>query len=193
MVPTWATITLPALPLKSDNTDVTKFRDWFEFAIPSLSGESLVSATLSLNDGGHSGNAQTFAIYGLSGQPLAFADVTTSNPFGSVATNNASSGTTVTIQLDPAALAAIAAAQGGNLFIGGIDSGENVANPASATDFVGDFEETHNGDPDPTETYNTVLNLTTSPASVPEPSSVALLVTAAFGAGLVGWRRKIRA
>ena len=164
----------------SSNTDVTKFRNWFEFAIPSLSGGSLVSATFSLDDFGRDGGALTFAIYGLTAQPLALTDVTTGNPFGSVGTSNASNGTTITIQLNSAALAAIAAAQGANLFIGGIDSGETVTDPHTVSpisNLVGDFEASLNGYPDPSSTYNTVLHFTTAPAAVPEPASILLLAT----------------
>jgi hypothetical protein len=70
-----------------------KFRDWFEFAIPTLSS-SLVSATLSLDDPRHLGGNFTYAVYGLSARPLAFSDVTTTNPFGSIGTTAASTGTT---------------------------------------------------------------------------------------------------
>jgi hypothetical protein len=179
------------------NTDVTQFRDWFEFAIPSLSGGSLTSATLSLADFGHVGGDLTFALYGLTSQPMQLTDVVTTTPFSDpFDTSSGSNLTTITIQLNSAALAAIAGAQNQNLFIGGIDSGETEKLPGTASpgeDFVGDFETSGNGFPDFTDTYNAVLNLTTAPAAVPEPSSVALLLTAAFGAGLVKRRRKIRA
>jgi hypothetical protein len=148
----------------SGNPDV-KFRNWFEFAIPTLTG-SLVSATLSLDDPQHLGGNFTYAVYGLSAQPLAFSDVTTTNPFGSIGTTAASTGTTLTIALDAAALAAIVADQGGNLFIGGIDSAEN-ANPSGV---LGDFLSSG-------ATSHSVLNLTTSAPAVPEPSSWVLLGT----------------
>ena len=99
-------------------------RNWFEFAIPTLTGGTLTSATLNLDDSGHIGDDLTFSVYGLSNRPLAFNDVT-GNPYGSVTTTDASTGTTITITLNAAALAAIGAQQGGDIFIGGIDSGEN--------------------------------------------------------------------
>ena len=158
---------------------IAQLRNWFEFAIPTFSGASLTSATLSLYDLSHSGGDLTFAVYGLSGRPLAFTDVTTSNPFGSVATSTASTGTTITITLNAAALAAINADQGGNLFIGGIDSGENAAS------LEGDFGSTGPGS-------STTLNLTTTPTAVPEPSSAALALTAFLAATFISRRAKAR-
>jgi hypothetical protein len=159
-------------------TNEGKIRDWFEFAIPSLTGGSLVSATLNLDEPamapplflppGHSGGPLTFAVYGLGAQPLVFTDVTTSNPFGSVGTSTASNGTTIAITLSSAALAAIAADQGGNIFIGGVDSGENGSTQA------GDFFNTGF---DPNAPNVTSLSLTTAPAAVPEPASILLLIT----------------
>jgi hypothetical protein len=52
--------------------------------------------------------------------------VTTSNPFGSISTTSALDGATVVITLHAAALTAIAADQNGNIFIGGVHSGENT-------------------------------------------------------------------
>ena len=149
-----------------------QFRDWFEFAIPTLTGGSLVSATLNLDqpgvEPGHVGGALTYAVYGLSGQPVVFTDVSTSNPFGSVGTSSASDGTTVVITLNAAALAAIGADQGGFIFIGGIDSGEN--SNVTAVDFASTVA-----------LQKTVLDLQTASVMAPEPSSLFLL-----GAGLLG-------
>jgi len=161
------------------NTDL---RDWFEFSIPTLTGGPLVSATLNLAEGsaGHNGGTLTFSVYGLSAQPMVFTDVTTSNPFGSVATSNADNGTTVSITLNAAALSAIAADQGGNIFIGGIDSGENVATPGA--DFLG------------TAFVSSKLNLTTpGSAAVPEPSSLPFFGAVLFAAIWGGTSRAIRA
>jgi hypothetical protein len=70
--------------------------------------------------------------------------------------------------LDAAALAAISADQGANIFVGGIDSGELSASTA------GDFFGTG-------FTNKTVLSLQTTPAAVPEPGTLLLL-----GSGLLG-------
>lgn len=155
------------------------FRDWFEFDIPTLSGEAITSATLSLYAGVHVGGDLTFAVYGLSGQPTVLTDVTSADPFGSIGTNSTSSGTTVTITLNAAALAAIAADQGGSIFIGGIDSGES--SPTSASDFGSTQDGTHfNGSACPNTGGSghcaTTLDLTTtSIVATPEPSSTLLL------------------
>jgi len=166
----------------------TQYRDWFEFSIPTLTGGSLVSATLNLDEPGlpyfgHVGGTLTFAVYGLTAQPLVFTDVTNSNPFGSVSTTSADGGTTVSIPLNAAALAAISADQGTDIFIGGIDSGENTSTGA------GDFFSTGL----PGVPSNTKLDLTTAtvPSPVPEPSSLILLATVIV-AVLVGGRRRIR-
>jgi hypothetical protein len=173
----------------SNGTNLAQFRNWFEFAIPDPSGQSLVSATLKVDVGGHGGGALTFAVYGLLAQPLAFTDVITSNPFGSIATTSASTGTILNIALNGAALAATAAKQGGSIFIGGIDSGENdlhpnVTNPGFDT--VGDFGSTDSNG-------NTVLHLETAPivgAPVPEPNSILLLATSLGAFGIVIRKRR---
>jgi hypothetical protein len=152
-----------------------QYRDWFEFAIPTLNS-SLVSATLNLADVLHVGGSLTYDVYGLAAQPLAFSDVTTSNPFGSVVTSSASMGTLVSITLDSAALADIVAHQGGHIFIGGIDSGEN-----SSTTAAGDFGVTNA----PFVPASLSLN------TIPEPASIVLLASLLVGS-LVVLRRKTR-
>ncbi len=160
------------------------FRNWFEFAIPTLTGGALVSATLNLYEpaynssvgfGGHTGGTLTYAVYGLNSQPITFSDVTASNPFGSVSTSTALNGTTVSIALNAAALAAIAGDQTSNIFIGGIDSGENGG--AGADFFLTSKQSDANSASN--------LQLTTAPSTVPEPSSLLLF---ASGVMVVGWR-----
>jgi hypothetical protein len=163
-------------------TSASQFRDWFEFTIPTLPG-SLLSATLNLDEPllGHDGGSLTYDVYGLTTQPMMFTDVTTSNLFGSVATSSASSGTTISITLDSAALAAIAMHQGGNIFIGGIDSGE------TSSTLAGDFARTGGLPP----VGVTSLKLNTAPAPVPEPASIVLFASLLIGS-LVALRRKTR-
>ena len=156
-----------------------QFRDWFEFDIPTLTG-SLLSATLNLDDPLHFGGSLTYAVYGLAAEPTAFGDVTTSNPFAlPVTTSSADNGTTISITLSSAALAAITADQGGHIFIGGIDSGETSSTNA------GDFARTGLG------TGVTSLSLTTGPAPVPEPASIVLFAPLLI-VSLVALRRKTR-
>ncbi len=163
------------------NFDNSKFRDWFEFAVPTLAGESIVSATLNLDEystGFFPGVSYTYSVYGLGAQPIVFADVSASQPFGSVVTSGGFESSLVSITLNGAALAAIGADEGGFIFIGGIDSAE-LGPPGEilGTPFgVGDFGNT--GAPG---SYNTVLSISTAPAlsGVPEPNMSVLLVIGA--------------
>jgi hypothetical protein len=142
-----------------------ELRDWFELSIPTLTGGTLTSATLELDEPatdpapGHAGGSLTFVVYRLS----------------------AASGTTVDITLNAAALAAIGAAQGGNIFIGGIDSGK-----LSFPSFAGDFAFTDSD-------YSTVLQLQTTGSGIPEPNLVGLLtVMLVVLSGGIGWRKRIK-
>ena len=163
--------------------DEAQFRDWFEFAIPTLTAGTLTSATLNLDEpsgspGGHTDGLLTYAVYGSSGEPLVFTDVTTASPFGSVGTSSGDNGKTVTIALNGAALAAIDADQGSDIFIGGIDSGELSSSTA------GDFGFTGPG----SVTYNTVLSLQT----VPEPTSLFLLAAVLGTLGMAVRKRLVQ-
>jgi len=152
----------------------SQFRDWFEYAIPDLSGETVIGASLFLEEAvvGHVGGPLTYAAYGLNGRPLMFTDVTTGNPFGSVGTSSADNSRLVEVPLNAAALAAILAAQGGSIFIGGIDSGE--LSSADARDFSG-----------PAGTPAELFLFEPEPGqATPEPTSVALLATALGSIGL---------
>ena len=159
---------------------VAAFRDWFAFAIPVFSGSTLTSASLNLDEPsateapnytpGHLGGPLTYSVYGLAGEPLAFTDIAPANPFGSVATSNADDGSTIVINLNSAALAAIAANQGETLYIGGIDSGEMLTSGAN-----GDFSGTQGEG-----VVSLTLNLQRT-AVVPEPSTAILFA----GAGLL--------
>jgi hypothetical protein len=79
--------------------------------------------------------------------------------------------------LNLAALASIAEHQGGNIFIGGIDSGE-----IGFGSTVGDFGDSGK--------FRTLLSLTTAPSAVREISSLPLLATITIAAVLIDWRRR---
>lgn len=138
-------------------------RDWLEFAIPKLPS-TLASATLELFQPqfGHLGGTLTYSVYALAGAPGHFSDISASTLYGSVSTDAASDGTSVSIALTTAALNAIYADQGGDFFIGGIDSRET--GPSIAGDFGG-------------QPGRNILKL----AVVPEPAPWGLTVVGVFG------------
>jgi hypothetical protein len=142
-----------------------EYRNWFEFSIPDFSG-TLTSATLILTQpqpGGHVGDDLVYSAYGLDNQPVQFSDVTDALLYGSANTAPSGAGS-VSVTLDAAALAAIAADKGGDFLIGGIDSGE--FSNSDAYDFGGTDQR-----------YRTLLNLTT----VPEPHMAIPLAIVIFG------------
>jgi hypothetical protein len=106
-----------------------------------------------------------------------FADVTTSDFFGSVSTSTASNGTTLSITLDADALAAIITDQGGNIFFGGVDSGE--LSTTTAFDFGNAGSSDHS-----------TLSLVTR-AAVPECSSILLLSTLLGACGIAMRKRRV--
>ena len=124
----------------------------------------------------------TFSVYALSAQPTAFSQVTNTTLYGSIGTSTALNGTTISITLNADAIAAITAAQGGNFFIGGIDSGENVNGSV-------DFAATQN--PNGGTPFGSALTLTTEDAplpAVPEPSTLALISVG--GLAFAAYRRR---
>jgi hypothetical protein len=179
-------------------------RDHFDFSIPSLGGDTLTSATLTLSNpnpvtidfvsyfGGHGGGTNTFSVSGLgSFGTYTFSQIGLGTAYGST---DISGNGTVTINLNAAALAAITADQGSTFSLGGVDSGEN-------TPFAYDFFATRliPGNPN---TYTTALTLDYGPAappppgngpkSAPEPASITLLVSGFFAAGGFGLYRRRR-
>jgi len=141
-----------------------EYRNWFEFSIPDFSG-TLASATLILTQpqpGGHAGDNLLYSVYGLANQPVQFSDVTDVLLYGSAATGPSGAGS-VSVTLDAAALAAIAADKGGDFLIGGSDSGEFSV--SDAYDFGGTDQR-----------YRTLLSLTI----VPEPRMATPLVVLIF-------------
>jgi hypothetical protein len=99
----------------------------------------------------------------LAAQPVLFTDVVNTSPFGAISTNTVNSDTTIEISLNASALAAISSAQGGHLFLGGVDSGElNSPNSASAYDF------------EVSQSTDSILQLVTT-SNIPEPTTWPLL------------------
>jgi hypothetical protein len=151
-------------------------RNWFEFSIPAFSG-TLASATFNLDQPqfGHQGGPLLYSVYALGGEPAHFSDVNSTTLFGSVKTDSTTDGSLVSITLGAAALEAISENEGGNFFIGGIDSGEN------SSSFTGDFASSNN--------FQTFLKLTT----VPEPGlgiPIAFALLTLAGARIVSLHRK---
>ena len=158
----------------SGGGDNSIYRNWLEFTIPSFSGQSLVSGTLSLDqpDGGHGGGTETFRLFELAAQPTVPSDVNTSNLFGSVMTSSADNNSTITIALNSAALAFLGEHQGQPIYMGGIDSGENN----------GGFDFAGSGDLPGIPGHDaSVLTLVTSGARTPEPAPIATLGLAIAG------------
>ena len=142
------------------------WRDWFEFAIPDLTG-SLVGASLALYQppvpcpdclGGFApadysdpSETHTFLVYGLGAGPFyfgpndspSFANIGAGTYYGSVTLNAGTDGTTVDISLNASALADIESAQGGVLYLGGVDSAETLP---SSTNWIGDWNATSGAD-----------------------------------------------
>jgi hypothetical protein len=152
-----------------------EFRNHFDFSIPTLSG-SLTSATLTLDNPLKDplSVTNTYSVYSLGAYgTYGFSDIGSGTLYGSVEIGFPG---TATVTLDSAALAALAAAQGGTFSVGGIDSGENSTNNF-------DF-----GDTGPNDASTLVfLTLETGPAT-PEPSAFVLLGSAAAVGLAGGWR-----
>lgn len=160
------------------------FRDWFEFAIPSLSGP-LLSATISLNQPllpsaegippsslGHSGPQTTYTMYGLPATPTDFASFMPQALYGSAVLGAATNGTTVDISLNSAALQDIGAAAGGEFLLGGIDSGEIGFDLQGCNGCGQNFDFAATGGTQVTLTLDTA-------DAAPEPSALVVCLCAA--------------
>lgn len=116
--------------------DAGVYRNWFQFAIPKFSAP-LVEATLTLPEPNRwNSDTHSYTIYQLAGQPMNFTDIKATKPLGVLQTTGTSIGTTIQLHFNADGLAAITAAQGGSLFLGGIDDGETLGG------YHGDFAGT---------------------------------------------------
>jgi PEP-CTERM motif len=148
-------------------------RNHFDFAIPTFA-DLPTTARLILDDPASAGGTQTYSLYSLGTfGTYDFSDIGQGAVYGTA--NIPPNDFAVTVSLKSDALAAIIADQGGTFSLGGVDSGETA----------GGFQF---GD---TLSDNATLELATSIAAVPEPTSLAV-----FGAALAGFavmRRRKRA
>jgi hypothetical protein len=142
--------------------DAGVYRDWFQFAIPTLNAP-LVGATLTLPEPNRwNTDTRNYNIYQLPAAPKVFADVnTTGKLLGTVTTTAASFGSIAILHFNADGLAAITAAQGGTIYLGGIDDGEKLGG------YHGDFSGTGpigvDYPPYPNLDRHTPLTLITSP------------------------------
>ena len=155
-------------------------RDHFDFLIPTFSG-TLVSATLVLTEPastpypGHAGVPTTYSLYSVGAfGTYNYSSMGNGTLYATSILTSATNGSTVSILLNPAALAAITAMQGSTFSLAGVDSGENSI--VDNTDFYAS-----NG-----SLSQLVL---TEAVATPEPSSVAV-IAGFFSAGYLGLRRK---
>jgi hypothetical protein len=143
------------------------YSNHFDFSIPTISG-TITSATLTLDNNGHSGPLNYYRVYSLGAfGTYSFSDIGTGTLYGST---TISSNGTVAISLDDAALADISADQGGRFSLGGADSGSM---PPEWSDF---------------STGATTLTLDV--AEVPEPVTLTLVAIGIAGMAGYAWRRR---
>ena len=154
------------------------FRNHFDFLIPEFT-DTIISATLSLKNNftpgpSHTGGTNTYTISKLGSYgSYSYSDIGQGTNYGSV---NISSVGTVLVTLNAAAISDILAEKGGAFRVGGVITGGGSDFGWSGSGVVGDVQ----------------LTLNTAPATVPEPTSMAI-----FGLGALGMayraRRKAKA
>jgi len=169
-----------------DNTDCGNgggYRDFFGFAIPDLSGQTVTSAVLAIYTSGTSldqSPSLTVGFASLAAVPASYAALGTGTPYGSFTYTSLNALQTEDIPLDDAALSAIESDQGSLFFLGG-----RVTSPVS-------FGGT---EPDQWVYGSTIMQqqliLTTgSRGGVPEPGTLALFAAALTGFGIIRTRRQ---
>lgn len=170
-----------------------EYNNFFVFDLSSVTG-TIVGAELRLENptsGYESPDAtETYSLFdvstsiasltaGGSGLTGTFADLGSGTSYGSLVMSVSDNGTVVTISLNSAGIAALNAAAGGSIAIGGA-----VTTLTMTTNVIENvFAFSSNG----TETKELVLT------TIPEPSSLALFGVGALGLGGARWRRRMRA
>jgi hypothetical protein len=144
-------------------------RDHFDFAIPKFNG-TLLSVTLELTEPalGHAGAPTTYTVYSLGAfGSYVYSTMRSGTVYGTTSLNVASDLTVVDIVLDPAAIAAITADQGGTFSLSGVDSGDLSMGPINNYDFAATGGAS---------SVSALVLSTSSTSTTPEPSSFALFV-----------------
>jgi hypothetical protein len=161
----------------ANNDASTDYNDFFTFSIPT--GETITSATLNIwaSDAygvGHDGSG-TYTLDQATG--LSFSGLGSGTVLGSIdgaSVSAGSAGMFDSITINAAGLADLNSAEGSGFSIGGTVGGSTL-----------DVWGYTSGTP------VAFLDLTTSPAATPEPSSLALLGTGLL-AGISAFRRKLK-
>lgn len=155
-----------------------EFRNFFGFSIPTLDG-TLVSATLEINTvlANLNQSPTLTATYTSLATTGSFAALGTGTAYGSFTYNSGDTNLVENITLDAAALAAIIGDQSATFLLGGRATSPVTFGSSQLNQYVYGFSG-----------GEVTLVLNTTPAAVPEPSSLAILGSGLLGLMLLAWR-----